>query len=342
MAEGCLTLEPFQECGWGECVSNECVCAEGYSQNFEFFYIDVNKTIVTDCNYSVQGMLWLAGSLLALTCATFVLQIYVVRNRRQFKRTTPILVGYIFLIVHLSMRINLVDQSPFGEDPIYTFFLTWSFMLLFVQQVIYYNKYTSYLVRTFDVRPETKRLAKISVRVQDFLLAVLVVGFNLWWSTSFVESLEVKNSLAMGALAVQALQQFMFLLNGVFLLTRYLKDLRSITDRSEDMKVQPEVVRKLKRNIIKTKNIRLYNSLINFGGVLAAGLPLIQPGWLKYWVYLIYIIGIVFQLGSGLVICFAARRRMFRTRRQDHTTATGLAADVEYKSFLEDESSDYF
>ena len=140
MAEGCLTLAPFDECGWGDCIGNECVCADGYTQNFEFFYIDVNRTVVTDCNYSVSGMLVLAGSLLGLTLLTSVLQLYVIRTRRQFKRVLPILIGYVFLIVHLVQRLIYVEESPFGEDPLYTFFLTWSFMLMFVQQVIYYSK----------------------------------------------------------------------------------------------------------------------------------------------------------------------------------------------------------
>lgn len=219
-------------------------------------------------------------------------------------------------------------------------------------------------MRTFDVRPETKRLAVISIRVQYFLLALLVVGFNLWWTTSFVDSLEVKNGLALAALSVQALQQSMFLLNGIFLLSRYITDLKSITSRSQDMKVKPEVVRKLKRNIKRANNIRVNISVLNFGGVLVSVLPLAQPGWyvnasseakekhvnhclyclyrLKYWVYLIYVFGTVFQLGSGLVICFAARRRMLRPKRRPEATS-GLAADVEYmSSFVEDESSDIY
>lgn len=140
MAEGCLTLDPFQECGWGECVNDACVCADGYTQNFEFFYIDVNRTIITDCNYSVTDMLFLAGTLLGLTIVNFLLQLYVIRSKRQLRRVSPILLGYVLLIIHLSMRIHLVAENPFGEDPVYTFFLTWSFMLMFVQLVIYYSK----------------------------------------------------------------------------------------------------------------------------------------------------------------------------------------------------------
>lgn len=72
-------------CGAGKCVNNSCECAPGYVQSNEFLYDDLNPGEIILCDYNAKIILGVVWSTLILTLCTFVVQIYVIQNRRQVR-----------------------------------------------------------------------------------------------------------------------------------------------------------------------------------------------------------------------------------------------------------------
>ena len=138
---GCLTLAPFRECLFGECVNGTCVCQEGWSQSFEFLYQDVDRSVVSYCDYSAALQVSLSAVILVLVVVTTVLQSLLVSNRSQFRRLVPFYVGHIMLLYTVCVRLARPYDSLYGSDVFYS----WVYMLfagfLLVQTVIFFSKY---------------------------------------------------------------------------------------------------------------------------------------------------------------------------------------------------------
>ena len=82
----CLSLPPFGECGFGQCVNNSCVCDQGFSQNLEFFYGELPGANVSFCDYNATVMTVCAGFISLMTVLYLYLQVRVLETWTQVSR----------------------------------------------------------------------------------------------------------------------------------------------------------------------------------------------------------------------------------------------------------------
>ena len=82
----CISLPPLGECGFGSCVNGSCICAEGFSQNAEFFYgATPQDGEISYCDYSERVMVVVASSTLIWTILNVTLNLFVIENVEQVR-----------------------------------------------------------------------------------------------------------------------------------------------------------------------------------------------------------------------------------------------------------------
>ena len=136
----CLDDAVWGVCSSGSCVNGSCICYEGFRQSDEFLYIDITPGEVLLCDYNASIMIAVAAVVLAFTLVTFVIQVYVIENHKQFRRLVTGLTGFVCVFVALPIRIFRAEENLFGFDFVYTLFFANATGLLLVQYMIFLSK----------------------------------------------------------------------------------------------------------------------------------------------------------------------------------------------------------
>lgn len=300
----CFDLPPLGECAYGRCVSGECVCDPGVIQSVELLFRPVPPNSTVICDYYVDGAIGSTIFVLVLGIIVFFFQVKAIRKFNQFKRQVPILLGYISLVVALSIRLARPLEPLWGIDFAFTFCLVSHLMLSSFQISVFLNRYIVYLDKTLIMRRGHKSMVTISLVITYIDVILIFTGSALWIAPVFVESLEVSHQLTLAGCGLWAAACFFFTFANSYLLSRYIVDVESLIWSSNDKTgaQKRDFILRCERQLPRMKVVRM----VNCTGTFLFGVSLITTmfleGWLKQLNFIFYIVVILYQISNFCVL----------------------------------------
>lgn len=306
----CLTLAPFRECLFGDCVNGTCVCYPGWSQNLEFLYRDVDPTVTSYCDYNAVLQVTIVSVIFVLVVGTTILQSMLVTSSSHVRRLLPFYIGQVFLLYAAVTRMARPYDNLYGFDIAYS----WIFMLLagclLVQIVIFFNKYLVYALKLFEFKRRTKWLS-LRFKVFSYMIAILVLAvFIAWPLETVLDSPSEKQILQRVATGYVCFFHLVMLIMGSLLLTKYLADLKSIIEDNGLSQVDATLQKRCKAMMRRTRRVRRLAGLGNLFSFITNLLCTVYEGWAKLYGLLIFLAIIIMEIAFLAVMRAIGKGRL--------------------------------
>jgi len=278
-----------------------------------------NRNLVT----SMYGIAAAGSGLLILMIARMV------TNKQQLKRQSPNFLMNALICAVAIYRLSSPEEALLGYDFLFSFLIAQIFSLFAVTNAIFYNKFTTYLLRkmTFDDSQDQVQAELLMLHRGLFLITVTqALTYQFFWISVFPSKIGVRLKLVRSVFWLVAIQQIMWVVFITTVFTSLINDMELVLKNAASQVIVKSAKREafeswLKRSIPKTKEAKKY---LQFFSLLILVLCVLGGFWDWFtvqWTYMIPFIHIGLVITNLVVIWMKAVKSRTRNNNTDNNVS---------------------